>query len=154
VDWACEQIIAQAAGSPPARWVGADDDTFAAVVAEQSTADWSGDSVSRADTGMIAVDDANRIVAVSPRLLDVLGWSRDELVGRRVVAIVPTRFREAHVAGFSRHVSTGIGQALDKTLRLPVLGADGGEVECNLFIRAEDTPRGRTVYVAWIQPAD
>lgn len=151
-DWACEQVIAQAAGSPPARWVGADDDRFAAVVAEQSTADWSGNSVSQADTGLIAVDDANRILAVSSPLLEVLGWSKDELVGRRVVAIVPTRFREAHVAGFSRHVSTGVGQVLDTTLRLPVLRADGSEVECNLFIHAEGTPRGRTVYVARIEP--
>jgi PAS domain S-box-containing protein len=152
-DWACEQVIAQAAGSPPARWVGAFDDRFAAVAAEQSTADWSGESVSQADTGMIAVDDANRILAVSPPLLVVLGWSRDELVGRRVVAIVPARFREAHVAGFSRHVSTGMGRVLDTALRLPVLRADGGEVECSLFIHAEDTPQGRTVYVGRIEPA-
>lgn len=150
-DWACEQVIAQAGGSPPARWVGADDERFAAAVSEQSTADWSGDSVSDAPTGVIAVDDANRIVAVSPPLLEMLGWDRADLVGRRVVAIVPSRFREAHIAGFSRHVSTGIGRTLDTALRLPVLRADGSEVECSLFIHAEHTPAGRTVYVAQIE---
>jgi PAS domain S-box-containing protein len=152
-DWACEQIIAQTAGSPRARWVGADDERFAAVTAERSTADWSNDIVSQADTGMIAVDDANRIVAVSPPLLAALGWHADELVGRRVVAIVPARFREAHVAGFSRHLSTGIGRALDVSLRLPVLRGDGSEVECTLLIHAEHTPSGRTIYVARIEPA-
>ena len=76
----------------------------------------------------------------------------EDLVGRRVVAIVPPRFRESHVAGFSRHLSTGVARALDTPLRLPVLRADGGEVECSFLIHAERTPSGRTVYVAQIEP--
>lgn len=151
-DWACEQVIAQVAGSPPAPWTGVDDERFAAVEATLSTTGWSDSVVRESPAGMIAVDDANRIVAVSPRLLAVLGWQADELVGRRVVAIVPPRFREAHVAGFSRHLSTGVARALDTPLRLPVLRADGGEVECSFLIHAEHTPSGRTVYVAHIEP--
>lgn len=151
-DWACEQVIAQVAGSPPARWVGVDDERFAGVEATSSTTGWSDEVVREAQTGMIAVDDANRIVAVSPSLLAVLGWQAEDLVGRRVVAIVPPRFRESHVAGFSRHLSTGVARALDTPLRLPVLRADGGEVECSFLIHAERTPSGRTVYVAQIEP--
>ena len=151
-DWACEQIIAQSAGSPSAPWVGVDDERFAAVEPTISTTGWSDDAVRHADSGLIAVDDANRIVAVSAPLLDVLGWTAQDLVGRRVVAIVPPRFREAHVAGFSRHLSTGIARALDVSLQLPVLCADGSEVECTFLIHAERAPSGRAVYVAHIQP--
>lgn len=153
-DWACEQVIAQVAGSPPAPWVGVDDERFAGVEPTLSTTGWSDEIVRSSPTGMIAVDDANRIVAVSPRLLALLGWQDEDLVGRRVVAIVPPRFREAHVAGFSRHLSTGVARALDTPLRLPVLRADGGEVECSFLIHAEHSPSGRTVYVARIEPAE
>lgn len=151
-DWACEQVIAQIGGSPPARWTGADDERFASVPSTISTTGWADDVVFHAETGMIAVDDANRIVAISPRLLQVLGWGAAGLVGRRVVAIIPHRFREAHVAGFSRHLSTGVARALDVPLRLPVLRADGSEVECEFLIHSEHAPTGRTVYVARIEP--
>jgi PAS domain S-box-containing protein len=151
-DWACEQVIAQSAGSPPARWVGVDDERFATVDSTVSISGWSDSSLSRTNLGAIAVDDANRIVAINQRLLQVLGWNEADLVGQRVVAIVPPRFREAHVAGFSRHLSTGAARALDVPLRLPVLRADGTEVECEFLIHAERTPIGRTMYIAQIEP--
>jgi PAS domain S-box-containing protein len=151
-DWACEQIIAQCAGAPPVHWVGVDDDRFSAATATVSTAGWTDTSVSQSRAGAIAVDDANRIVAVSRRLLEVLGWTANDLIGRRVVTIVPARFREAHVAGFSRHLSTGVARALGVPLKLPVLRADGTELECNFRIHSELAPTGRTVYVAEIEP--
>ena len=154
-DWACEQVIAQLAGSPPARWPGTDQERFTsfADTDELVPAGWDQTRVTRARGGAIAVDDANRIIAVSPPLLAVLGWSAAELVGRRVVVIVPPRFREAHVAGFSRHLSTGDARALGVALQLPVLAADGTEIDCDFFIESEPTPSGRVVYVAQITPA-
>jgi PAS domain S-box-containing protein len=151
-DWACEQVIAQVAGTPPTPWIGAHDARFESGLAGPSADEWDVEWIRSATSGVIAVDDANRIVAVSPPLGEVLGWQPDALVGRRVVAIIPTRFREAHVAGFSRHLSTGVARALDVDLRLPVLRADGGEVECHLFISADMTASGRRVYVARISP--
>jgi hypothetical protein len=40
-------------------------------------------------------------------LVAALGWDPTELVGRRVVTVIPPASREARVAGFSRHLSTG-----------------------------------------------
>jgi PAS domain S-box-containing protein len=152
-DWAAEQVIAQVAGSPPAPWPGADDDRFSSAVDRSpGPAGWDAAQVTDAVGGAIAVDDGNRILAVSARLAEVLGWPVDELVGRRVVAIVPPRFREAHVAGFSRHLSTGDARALGVQLRLPVLRADGTELVCTFLIEAEPTPEGRIVYLASITP--
>ena len=154
-DWACEQVIAQLAGSPPAPWPGADQERFTGPLSDGSDvrpAGWDDTKVTDAQVGAIAVDDANRIVAVSAPLAAVLGFSAAELVGRRVVAIVPPRFREAHVAGFSRHLSTGDARALGVALRLPVLTAAGTEVECHFLIESEPTPAGRVVYVAQITP--
>jgi PAS domain S-box-containing protein len=152
-DWACEQVIAQVAGSPPTPWTGADDQRFADDVEPHDRQAWDGAWVADANFGVIAVDDANRIIAVSQPLCEVLGWTFDALVGRRVVAIVPPRFREAHVAGFSRHLSTGVARALDVDLHLPVLCADGSEIDCHFRISAAKTEAGRNVYLARISPA-
>lgn len=151
-DWACEQVIAQLGGTAPSPWVGAHDERFAAAPPRADVG--AHDAVTASDRGLVAVDDSNRIVAVSDSLARVLGWQREELVGRRVVAIIPPRYREAHVAGFTRHLSTGVARALDVPLRLPVLRADGGEVECHFLIHAERSPSGRNLYVAAIEPVE
>jgi len=152
-DWACEQVIAQVAGTPGTPWPGADDDRFADDVDEGTRpAGWDDTTVREARVGAIAVDEANRVVAVSRPLADLLGWAVADLVGRRVVAIVPPRYREAHVAGFSRHLSTGDARALGVDLQLPVLRADGTELDCRFRIESTPTPGGRVVYLAWISP--
>lgn len=152
-DWAAEQVIAQLAGSPPTPWPGTDDERFTGDVDRQAgPAGWDRSQVTEAEVGLIAVTEDNRICAVSEPLTAVLGWPADELVGRRVVAIVPPRFREAHVAGFSRHLSTGDARALGVSLRLPVLTRAGLEVECEFLIDSQSTPEGRAVYLAHITP--
>jgi PAS domain S-box-containing protein len=154
-DWACEQVIAQVAGSPVKPWPGADDDRFTAEVHQgELPAGWDDTRVREAHVGAIAVDEANRVVAVSRPLAQLLGWEVSDLVGRRVVAIVPPRYREAHVAGFSRHLSTGDARALGVDLELPVLRADGTEVYCHFLIESTPTPGGTVVYIAWITPLE
>lgn len=152
-DWACQQVIAQLAGAPSAPWVGADEEAHAARDESwRRSLDWDDAEIRVADHGVVAADESNRIVAISRPLAELLGWLPEDLVGRRVVAIVPHRFREAHVAGFSRHLSTGRAHVIGVPLELPVLRADGSELVCALLIEARRTPAGRTVYLSRITP--
>ncbi len=152
-DWLCEQAITQLAGGQPARWPGT-----AAVHLRQHLdqtehrLDWDPTRVQDSDRGVVAADDANRIVAISGPLADLLGWQPEDLIGRRVLAIVPPRFRQAHVAGFTRHLTTGEAHALGVHLTLPVLHADATEFDCDFFIEAHRARSGRTVYLAWVTP--
>jgi len=153
-DWACEQITAQLAGVPPKRWPGTDQERFtlAAFDHEPNLGDWDVAVVHDSPRGVVAADDANRIVAVSRSLADALGWSVEELVGRRVVTLIPHRLREAHVAGFTRHLSTGASHVLDVPLTLPVLRSDGTEFTADFLVQQAPTSRGRAVYLACIEP--
>jgi len=153
-DWACDQVTAQLAGEPPTPWAGADAERFTYETndAGRPGLGWDVAQVRDAARGAVAADDANRIVAISRPLADALGWDQDQLVGRRVVALVPPRFREAHVAGFTHHLATGEARVLGVDLELPVLRADGSEVVCSFLIESTATPTGRTVYTAWITP--
>ncbi len=155
-DWASDQVIAQLAGTSPSPWPGTDAERFLAEIDASSATHvgWDVDLVRNATRGAVAADDANRILAVSTPLADRLGWEPADLIGRRVVAIVPPRFREAHVAGFTRHLTTGQAHALGVDLQLPVLCRDGTEVVCAFFIEAQTTASGRSIYVAWITPPE
>ena len=156
-DWACEQGIAQLTGVLPSPWPGTAQERFTTEVRDRHRSqppDWDATVVTEAASGAVAADDANRIIAVSPSLAALLGWAVDELIGRRVVALIPPELREAHVAGFTRHLTSGSTSILGVPLRLPVLRADGAIVQSDVLIEQAPSATGRAVYIAWIAPTD
>jgi PAS domain S-box-containing protein len=155
-DWVCDQVIAQLDGGAPTPWPGGDDPAYeTAVRARRDTdaLDEEAAQVLSSERGVVAADDANRIVAVSRPLADLLGWHPDELVGRRVVTLVPPALREAHVAGFSRHVSTGEAHVIGRPMQLPVLRRDGTEVQCDVLLERSTLGTRRCFYLAWVDAA-
>ena len=156
-DWLCEQVVAQLAEVPPSPWPGTDQERFVDEVHDRADAEspnWDSSLVDDSPRGVVAADDANRIIAISASLARTVGWAREELIGRRVVALIPPSLREAHVAGFSRHLTTGQANVLGVDLVLPVLHRDGSERECRFLVERADTAGGRPVYLAWIEPVD
>jgi PAS domain S-box-containing protein len=154
-DWACEQVLAQAKGVPPTPWAGADHPRFVEPAVARAIGPapaWDLSVVSTSSRAVVAADDNNRLIAVSQPAAELLGWDADHLVGRRIITIVPPRLREAHVAGFTRHLTTGETHVLGVHLELPVLRADGTEVLCGFLIERAAAEAGRAVYVAWIDP--
>ena len=156
-DWVCEQVVAQLAGVPAAPWAGTDQERFTDLVHDRADPElprWDASVVTGSDRGVVAADDANRIIAISAPLARATGWDPAELVGRRVVALIPPALREAHVAGFTRHLSTGQAHVLGVALELPVLSRDGSEVLCHFLVERAEVSSGRPVYLAWISPVE
>ncbi len=103
---------------------------------------------------MLAADDEDRIVAVSDRALRLLGYDdRADLVGTRLIGIIPERYRQAHLAGFTMHFLSGRALLVGRTVVVPALRRDGSEVEVELTIRTDRTDDGRTLFVADIEAA-
>lgn len=88
--------------------------------------------------GAVVADDGNRILYVNGAAADLLGWERDELVGRRLASIVPPDLRSAHLAGFTRYLLTGEARILGQRIRLPALRRDGTIVEVDILIEMVD----------------
>jgi PAS domain S-box-containing protein len=151
-DWACEQVLAQLGGAPPAPWPGTDHERFLAQDAV-GTAGEGVEVVRSSSRPAVAADDSNRIVAVSRAMAAATGWEVDDLVGRRIVTLIPPRLREGHVAGFSRHLSTGEARLLGVPLELPVLRADGTEVRCGVLIEEAATEHGPPAVPGLVRPA-
>ena len=104
-------------------------------------------------TGTIVADDANRILYVNPAAAALLGWADRELVGRRLVTIVPPELRGAHLAGFTRYLLTGEARLLGRRARLPALCRDGSVVQVDLSIEMADLD-GRQVFRAELRAAE
>lgn len=149
--WLCSEVRGQTGGSPPTPWpVG--------LIEPQAPADlagWDVRPVRESPQAVIAADDTSRIVAVSPSVVELLGYrGPDQLEGRRLVAVIPERFRQAHLAGFTMHVLTGRGPLLGKPIVVPALRGSGEEMLVELVINAHPTPAGRIGYVASLRAAE
>jgi len=154
-DWACEQVITQLSGGAAVAWAGTAQQRFETDVNDRDQTEavaWDDTKVRTSNRGVVAADEANRIVAISPPLATLLGWDPAVLVGRRVVTLIPPSLREAHVAGFSRHLSSGEAHILGVPLELPVLRADGSELVCSFLVERDEGMTSRPIYLAWIEP--
>jgi PAS domain S-box-containing protein len=154
-DWCCHQVIAQAAGAPPGSWQDQQpraDHPHGASRPVRPLAAWDSRAVTGSRGAVVAVDDGNRIVALSAAAEALLGWAAEDLVGRRVVTLMPARLREAHVAGFTRHQVSGESHVLGVEVTLPVLHADGHEFDCTFLIERVPASGGRSVYLASLTP--
>lgn len=147
--WLCRQVAVQASGGAAGRW-----SVREALLPGPATAlEWDKASVSASARPVIAADQANRILAVSPALLELLGYDdAGELVNRRVVTVIPQRYRQAHVAGFTLHLLVGRRPLLDQTVHVPALRRDGSEVQVEMTVRSEPAGEGRQVFVAVMEP--
>ncbi|MEP7054587.1 MAG: PAS domain S-box protein, partial [Actinomycetota bacterium] len=114
---------------------------------------WDAASVTESELAMLAADDANRLIAVSRPAAELLGWEIEELIGRRIVSIVPEGLREAHIAGFVRYLVSGESRILGKTTLVSALRRDGSEVQVLILIEVWATG-GRAVFTATLTPVE
>lgn len=144
--WLCGEVRRQAEGLPPTAWAY---DHHRAAPPDQPPVDWDPAEVSRSTRALVAADDTDQIVAVSDPAARLLGYREpDDLLGRRLIAIIPPRYHQAHLAGFTLHLSNGRDPLLGAPVVVPVLLNDGSETEVELAVTARRLPRGRRLFVA------
>lgn len=147
--WLCDQVLSQSEGRPPTPWASVHEPLLRPAVPA-----WDDSAVSQAETGVLAADDRDTIVAVSDTALQILGYAdRQELVGARLTAIIPERYRQAHIAGLTMHLLAGRALLIGRTVVVPALRRDGSEVDVELTIRTESSSDGGSVFVADIARA-
>jgi PAS domain S-box-containing protein len=148
--WLCGEVRRQARGDPPTPW---SNDADAPPPMLPAIA-WDAEAVNASSRALLAADDTDQIVAVSRPACDLLGYrDADELVGRRLIAIIPARYNQAHLAGFTLHLLNGRSPLLDRPVGVPVLRRDGTEIPVELTVEAHRMPGGRRLFLADMRPA-
>ena len=94
------------------------------------------------DLSMITVDPNGRIEFVNQAVLDMFGFSRDEMIGRSIEMIVPERFRAAHNAGLARVASGGQSKLKGKTVEVSACHKDGSEFPIEIALSVWHDERG------------
>ena len=96
-----------------------------------------------AHDAFISIDADGLVTGWNPQAEASFGWSRDEMLGRELAAIViPESDREAHRAGLARFLATGEGSVLGRRLELTALHRDGHEFPVEITISPLETDSG------------
>ncbi|MDX6201528.1 MAG: hypothetical protein QOJ83_1028 [Frankiales bacterium] len=149
-EWFSAQVAAQALGQPAQPWARPADGRPPA----RPRPDWDAGPVLTAATALVAADEANRILAISSPVTSLLGWTAEDLVGHRIVTLIPEDLRDAHIAGFTRYLGTGQARILGTPVAVPALHRDGHLVAVTVLVSEQRLPGGGRVFVAELRAAD
>ncbi len=149
--WICHQVGSQAAGEPSVAWSSYF--TPPRRSPDHPEVDWDTTGVRDSAEAVLAADDANRILAISGAAVALLGFDDPgELVGQRLMSIIPERFHQAHIAGFTLHLVKGRRPLIGRRVTVPARRRDGSEIEVDLQIDVEPLPSGRSVFIGRFFP--
>lgn len=144
--WLCEEVRRQAAGDaePTPFEVQADLSASTNQSSERLRA------LADTDEPLVVADDEFRIAAVTPAMLALLGHDDEsDLLGRRVLVVVPARYHQAKIAGTALHLTNGRSALLDVPIQVPVLRKDGSELVLGLTVEPKVLDGGLRAYLAW-----
>jgi PAS domain S-box-containing protein len=100
----------------------------------------------------VSIDRQGHVVEWNTAAERILGWHRDEVIGRELAEVVlPPRFRDAHRSGLSRYLRTGEAHVLDHKLDLPAWHREGREFPAEVTVWRRDTPGGDIRFHAFLR---
>ncbi len=146
-NWLCDEAVGQAAGRQPREW-----NSGAVNTSDAPPAQWPGIEQLPTGRSWLVGDDHNRIIAASAPALALLGWADTQLVGERILAVIPPPLREAHVAAFTHATITDEYRLLGADLPVHAWTRSGATVPITLRLEKHNARGGRSVFVAWLEP--
>ena len=84
--------------------------------------------------GIITIGADSAIRFVNQELCRIFGYSEEELVGQKVLVIIPDNYKAAHASGLERYLKTGEGKVIGRRFEIEGLHKDGSifPIEINI----------------------
>ena len=92
--------------------------------------------------GIITIDSSSTIVMVNQEVESIWGYQQEELIGKKLQALMPEKYRKRHAAGLKRYLKTGVEHVLGKRLELEGLKQDGSIFPLEIRIKETRTGQG------------
>ncbi|MGD0735898.1 MAG: PAS domain S-box protein [Terracidiphilus sp.] len=101
-----------------------------------------------APDGMVVVNQAGEIVILNARAESQFGYRRDELLGQKVINIIPTGFAERLIADGTRTAAEALEQQIGTGIELFGLRKDETEFPIEIMLSPLESPEGILVTAA------
>jgi PAS domain S-box-containing protein len=87
--------------------------------------------------GIISMDRSGNVIGWNRQAEHIFGYTREQALGRKVSElIVPPAYREAHLRGLERFMTTGVSGIIGTRMEVSALRADGSEFPMELAVDA------------------
>ena len=107
--------------------------------------------IHNAPDAVIVIDEKSNILLWNPKAENIFGWSADEVIGEPLSdTIIPVQYRDAHINGMRRLLSTGEERVLNKTIEISALNKIGNEFYISLTI-SRSKRSGDSTFIAFIR---
>ena len=83
---------------------------------------------------IILIDDEERIIYWNASASTMLGYQPEEVMGKKILFLIPPRYLDAHTQAFGKFAVTGQGSLMGKTYEVHALRKDGSEIPVELAI--------------------
>ncbi|MEO7037919.1 MAG: PAS domain S-box protein [Polyangiaceae bacterium] len=114
----------------------------------QESADRYRGLLEAAPDAMIVVDQDGTIVLLNVQAEKQLGYCRDELVGQKVTAVIPTGFAERLIADGTRTAAEALAQQIGTGIELSARRKDGTEFPIEIMLSPLESQQGILVTAA------
>lgn len=100
---------------------------------------------------IVSIDSQGTIIDFNARAERTFAMSRQDAIGRSLAeTIIPHRYRDAHRAGFRRHLETGETRVIGKRIRIEALHSDGSEIPVELIVTKVEVG-GEPMFTAYLR---
>ncbi|MDH5698619.1 MAG: PAS domain S-box protein, partial [Nitrospirota bacterium] len=100
---------------------------------------------------VVTLDEHGHIIGWNSQAERMFGWSRQEIIGEPVVStIIPPQYRDAHLQGIQRYLTSEVSEILNKRIELSGMHRDGHEFPLELAITAVRS-QGRTIFSGFLR---
>jgi PAS domain S-box-containing protein len=107
--------------------------------------------VSGALDAIVTIDEEGRVVEFNPAAERMFGHRLNEVVGRPLhEVIIPATYREGHVEGLNRYLTSGESRMLGRRVETVALRADGTLFPIEMAVSAVQL-RGRRLFTAFLR---
>jgi len=98
--------------------------------------------------GVVVIDTSGHIVLVNPAIMRILGYTREELLGRNVSMLAPEPFRSEHDGYIADFLNIGVGKILGAGLRqIEALHKNGSLIPVEVAL-SEAPDHGTPTFIA------
>jgi PAS domain S-box-containing protein len=87
-----------------------------------------------ATMGIVVTDSSGKITAINPFALKEFGYTKKELIGRRVEILIPARFHNSHVRHHEKYLEKPITRPMGNNLDLFAIKKDGTEFSVEISL--------------------
>lgn len=112
---------------------------------------YSKDLIEIARDAIVGINE-NGIVSVWNNAAETLfEYSKDEIIGQQITAIIPERYRMQHKDGLRRFVSTGQPSIMNSTVEVSGITKEGVEVPIEMSLAFQKDEDGKYFFIAIIR---